>query len=282
MAKKDPLKATLTEREDLTDSLALFRFELQEGVPDFEPGQFVMLGLPNPEKEGKTLWRAYSIASPPERKECLELYIRWAQRPVPGKFTTMLWPLQPGAVLDYKPPRGHFTIERSRPDGEPDTRRMVLLGGGTGIAPFVSYIEHLRAHGSTREIVVCHGASYIEELGYRERLLELEQEAEAGGREAWNLRYLASISRPKEEANAGWDGHVGRVETLVSTAGGGGLSPAELACGTAFTPDDTTFYICGFDGTIQAVKSVLQSRDFRTPKEAREDGSYEIKFESYG
>ena len=31
-----------------------------------------------------------------------------------------------------------------------------------------------------------------------------------------------------------------------------------------------------------SVKSVLESRDFRTPKEKREDGSYEIKFESYG
>ena len=280
--KRDPLKATLLEREDLTDSLALFRFALEEGVPDFEPGQFVMLGLPHPEKPDKTLWRAYSIASPPERKECLELYIRWAQRPVPGKFTTLLWPLQAGAVLDYKPPRGHFTIERSRPDGTPDNRRMVLLGGGTGIAPFVSYVEHLRSQGSEREIVVCHGASYIEELGYRERLLELEAESVAQGRKSWNLRYLASISRPAEAANAGWEGYTGRVESLVSAAPGGGLSPAEELCGAAFTPADTTFYICGFDGTIQAVKSVLESRDFRTPKEARDDGSYEIKFESYG
>lgn len=279
---KDPLLATILERTDLTDSLALFRFGFEEGVPDFEPGQFLMLGLPNPEKPGKSLMRAYSIASPPERKEHLELYIRWAQRPVPGKLTTMLWPLGVGDKLHYKAPRGHFTIEHDAPDGTPETRRMVLMGGGTGIAPFMSFIEHLRTKGCDREIVVCHGASYLNELGYDERLRELERESEAMGRVGFNLRYLPSISRPKEEANAGWTGATGRVEALVQTPEGGGLSPAEELCGTEFTTADTCFYICGFGGTIDSVKEVLANRDFRTKKDAREDGGYDIKFESYG
>ena len=279
---KTPLHATILEREDLTDSLALFRLELEEGVPDFEPGQFLMLGLPNPEKPGKSLLRAYSIASPPERKEYIEFYIRWARRPIPCKFTTMLWPLGVGDRLEYKPPRGHFTVEHQQADGSPDSRRMVLMGGGTGIAPFMSYVEHLRTVGCEREIVVCHGASYLPELGYHERLQELERESEARGRAGFNLRYLPSISRPAEEANAGWEGATGRVETLVQAHEGGGLSPAEQACGVEFTPADTCFYICGFGGTIDAVNQVLADRDFRTRKDAREDGSYDIKFESYG
>lgn len=282
MSKTDPLQATITGRKDLTDSLALFEFELEQGVPDFEPGQFVMLGLPNPEKPGRALLRAYSIASPPERKDALELYIRWAQRPVPGKFTTMLWPLGVGDRLEYREPRGHFTIEREQPDGTPDERRMVLMGGGTGIAPFMSMVEHLRTTGCRREIVVCHGASYVSELGYHQRLLELERESEAGGRKDFNLRYLPSISRPQAPENAGWSGAVGRVESLVQQPAGGGLSPAEQACGSAFTTADTCFYVCGFGGTIDAVNEVLGQRDFRTRKDAREDGSYDIKFESYG
>lgn len=282
MAKKDPLKATITGRKDLTDSLAFFEFELEKGVPDFEPGQFVMLGLPNPEKPGRSLLRAYSIASPPERKDALELYIRWAQRPVLGKFTTMLWPLEVGDQVEYRDPRGHFTIERAKPNGAPEDRRMVLMGGGTGIAPFMSMIEHLRTTGCRREIVVCHGASYVAELGYHERLLELERECEANGRKDFNLHYLPSISRPKEEANAGWTGAVGRVETLVQQPKGGGLSPAEQACGGEFNIADTCFYVCGFGGTIDSVNEVLEHRHFRTKKDAREDGGYDIKFESYG
>jgi ferredoxin--NADP+ reductase len=46
---------------------------------------------------------------------------------------------------------------------------MVLIGGGTGLAPFVSYSLHLRAIGNKREIVVLHGASYVDELGYRDQ-----------------------------------------------------------------------------------------------------------------
>lgn len=274
--------ATLRERVDLTDSLALFRFELEHGIPDYEPGQFLTLGLPNPEKPGKLLWRPYSISSPPERKDLMELYIRWARHPVPGKFTTLLWPLRPGDRLAYKEPKGAFTIERSLADGSPDRRRMVLMGGGTGIAPFMAFVQHLRLHGCDRQIVVCHGASYMEELGYRDELLDLERASVACGRRGWDFHYLASISRPKEPANAGWTGFVGRVESLVQAGADGGLSPAEKKVGARFYPKDTSFYICGFDGTVQAVKAAVESRDFRTKKDAREDGSYEIKFESYG
>lgn len=274
--------ATIRERVDLTDSLALFRFELENGVPDYAPGQYLTLGLPHPDKPGKTLWRPYSISSPPERKDLMELYIRWARSPVPGKFTSLLWPLKLGDRLAYKDPKGAFTIEHQRPDGSPETRRMVLMGGGTGIAPFMAFIQHLRHHGTARQIVVCHGASYVEELGYREQLLAWERESEACGRRGWDFHYLATISRPKEAANAGWNGPTGRVESLVQPAADGSPSPAEKKVGEAFHPSNTSFYICGFDGTVQSVKAAVESRDFRTKKEARPDGSYDIKFESYG
>ena len=55
--------------------------------------------FPHPDREGKILWRPYSISSNPEQKEYLELYIRWAQKPVLGKFTTMLWDLGVGDHL---------------------------------------------------------------------------------------------------------------------------------------------------------------------------------------
>ena len=109
---KPILNATLTAREDLEDTLSIMRFELEGGVPDFEPGQFVTFGLPDidPKREGKMVWRAYSIASPPYRKDCLELYIRWARKPLDGKFTTALWKLPVGATLKHRGTTGPFTI----------------------------------------------------------------------------------------------------------------------------------------------------------------------------
>lgn len=277
-----PPCAVIRERVDLTDSLALFRFELEAGIPDFEPGQYLTLGLPHPDKPGKILWRPYSIASPPERKDLLELYVRWARSPVPGKFTSLLWPLKIGDRLSYRDPKGAFTIERAAPDGSPERRRMVLMGGGTGIAPFIAFVLHLKRHGCDRQIVLCHGASYVHELGYRDLLQDLERQSLAGGRKGWDFHYLSSISRPADPQNAGWDGARGRVECLVDGGAEGGLSPAEAKVGERFTPANTTFYICGFDGTVQSVKAFVESRDFRTKKEARPDGGYDIKFESYG
>ncbi len=274
-------KAVLREREDLTDSLAVFRFELEGGIPDFEPGQFLTLGLPHPDKPGKVLWRPYSIASPPERKDLMELYVRWARRPVPGKFTTLLWPMGPGDELVYREPKGAFTIQRTRPDGSPETRRMVLVGGGTGIAPFIAYALHLHHHGCDREILLCHGASYVEELGYRKLLQGIEEES-LHGRPDWKFRYLATISRPQEERNAGWDGPTGRVETLIQPAADGGPSLAERVADERFTPENTTFYVCGFQGTVDAVMEAVRDRGFVTRKEAREDGSFDVLYESYG
>ena len=55
-------------------------------------------------------------------------------------------------------------------------------------------------------------------------------------------------------------GRGGRVEALVKTPEGGGLSPAERACGAEFTTDDTCFYICGFGGTIEGLASREDAR----------------------
>jgi ferredoxin-NADP reductase len=46
--------------------------------------------------------------------------------------------------LYWSKPAGWFTLEDKRADGTPDTRRLVLVASGTGLAPFISYILHLK------------------------------------------------------------------------------------------------------------------------------------------
>ena len=53
-----------------------------------------------------------------------------------------------------KPTGRALTINDELPNGEKDNRRIVCIGGGTGIAPFVSFAQHLHATGDKREIVV--------------------------------------------------------------------------------------------------------------------------------
>ena len=44
-------------------------------------------------------------------------------------------------------PIGIFTINEKMHNDPYDNRRMVLIGGGTGLAPFISYSLHLKSTG---------------------------------------------------------------------------------------------------------------------------------------
>ena len=69
----------------LKEDLEIIRIVPNDGtVPDFKAGQFVTLSLMNPD-EGKLVRRAYSIASPPEKKKYFELLIRWVKKPSTGE-----------------------------------------------------------------------------------------------------------------------------------------------------------------------------------------------------
>jgi ferredoxin/flavodoxin---NADP+ reductase len=266
----------------LKEDLAIYKITPTDGpVPDFKAGQFVTIGLHNP-NEGKIVRRAYSIASPPEQKKYFELLVRWVRKPLPGRLTTELFNRREGEEAAWVKPTGIFTINEKLHDGSPDNRRMVLIGGGTGLAPFISYSLHLKSIGSKREIIVLHGASYVDELSYRESLTQLEEESEDIGRDKWNFRYRASISRPQEWFNRSWSGQKGRVESFLRPKPGTDQSPLEELVKEKITPDNTSFYVCGWQGTVDGALDYLVPKGFVTERSKRKDGSYDIKFESYG
>ncbi|HYX54570.1 MAG TPA: FAD-binding oxidoreductase [Nitrososphaeraceae archaeon] len=266
----------------LKEDLAIIRVTPSDGpVPDFKAGQFVTLGTYIP-SEGKIIRRAYSIASPPEQKKHFELLIRWVRKPVPGRLTTDLFNKKEGDEIFWVKPVGIFTINEKMHDGSPDNRRMVLIGGGTGLAPFIAYTLHLKSIGSKREIIVLHGASYVDELSYRELLTDLEEESLDKGRDKWNFRYRASISRPQEWFNRTWSGQKGRVESFLRPMPGIDRSPLEELVGEKITPENTSFYVCGWQGTVDGALDYLVPKGFVTERNKRKDGSYDVKFESYG
>lgn len=266
----------------LKEDLSIFKVTPTDTpVPDFKAGQFVTIGLNNP-NEGKIVRRAYSIASPPEQKKYFELLVRWVRKPLPGRLTTELFSKKEGEEAAWVKPTGIFTINEKKHDGSPDNRRIVLIGGGTGLAPFISYSLHLKSIGSKREIVVLHGASYVDELSYRELLTQLEEESIDVGKDKWNFRYRASISRPQEWFNRSWDGQKGRVESFLRPKPGTDQSPLEELVNERITPENTSFHVCGWQGTIDGALDYLVPKGFVTERNKRKDGSYEVKFESYG
>jgi ferredoxin--NADP+ reductase len=269
-----PNLGKLTYRNDIAPDLAILRIQPADGspIPDFKPGQFVTLGLQVP-GDDKITYRAYSIASPPEEKRYFELYIKLAREPVVGKFTGAFFDLKVGDAIYWRKPAGAFTLEDKRADGSPDNRQLVLVASGTGLAPFVSYALHLRNAGSKRKVVLLHGARNAQELGYRSIF-------ESMAKQDGNFVYMPAVSRPSDELSKGWQGHVGRVESLL--AKNGGESALEKALGQKVTPENSFFYICGYQGTIDSVVATLSPLGFVTNRNKRKDGSFDIKIETYG
>jgi ferredoxin--NADP+ reductase len=276
-------KATVTYVQLLKEDLAIFRMVPNDGIiPEYQSGQFLTLGISVVAENYKTVRRAYSIASHPENKKYFEFVIRWVRKPLPGRVTTQLFYTSEGDEVTLGKPTGNaLTINETMHDGRKDERRIVCIGGGTGIAPFVSFAQHLRAVGDKREIVVLHGASYVDELSYKGLFTRLEEESIDRGRDKWNFRYRASISRPQEWFNRSWKGQTGRVESFLR-AKDGEMSPLEKLVGEKITKENTMFYICGWQGTIDGVMDYMAPKGFVTYHDKREDGSFEVKYESYG
>jgi ferredoxin-NADP reductase len=228
--------ATLVRRLDYTDDLASFWVRLDGDPIPFAAGQYMTIGV---FADGKLWQRPYSVASAPGRAgtEGYELYVRLV--PV-IRFTTLLWRLRVGARLRLIGPKGRFMLE-------PDDRRTHLyISTGTGIAPFLAMIRETQQAGKPRRTAVLHGVSFAQELGYRDLLETLERDG------TYPLRYVPTVSRPRDPRNAGWTGRTGRVEAVV----------ADVCHDLHLTAGHTVVYICGNPEMILNVEGILMRRDF--------------------
>lgn len=240
--------ALLTRREDFTPELTTFHIRFDESMPDgapsFIPGQYVALGLNNDAKsELGSVRRSMSLASAPEQKGGYEFYIRYVKHPESeNPLTHLLWKMALGdRIFMTKKPVGVFTIDHTA--GTNDKRLCVFVAAGTGLAPFVSMVRSDVLRNPKVDLsryVLLHGASYPNDICYRE---ELEKYGRENG-----LHYFKTISRPKEAP--GWAGDVGRVEDyflpdrLAALEEKVGLKAGEMR------PDRAAILICGLQGTI--------------------------------
>jgi len=238
--------ATITEREDVSSSVARFRIRPDDGVPAFEPGQYLALGL---EVDGRALQRPYSTASARGEADSLEFLVRLVPN---GALTPRLWPLGVGDRVRLGRPKGLFTADAT------EARRPVYVATGTGIAPLLSMLESRLREAedgpSHRRPIVLHGVARAEDLAWRSRFEALA----ARGR----IAYVPAVSRPADPANAGWPGATGRVDALL---------PSVLTTAGA-DPGSTVAFICGNPGMTDAATASL--RAFGLPDEAVRSEAY--------
>jgi CDP-4-dehydro-6-deoxyglucose reductase len=157
----------------------------------FLAGQYMDILLPG----GKR--RAFSIASPPQNEDELELHIRHVEG---GGFTGWVFDeLKVKDILRLEGPLGNFFVRHDRPE-----KPIIMMGGGTGFAPLKSMIEDLLTHGDERSIHLFWGARNQAEL-YQEAL-----PVEWSARHS-HIRYTSALS----EAPGGVDAFNGFVHEAV-------------------------------------------------------------------
>ncbi|MEQ1579401.1 MAG: ferredoxin reductase [Steroidobacteraceae bacterium] len=131
---------------------------------DFTAGQHVTVRLTS--ETGHTAQRSYSIASAPENPDFIELAI---ERLDTGEVSPYFHDIaKVGDEVEIRGPvGGHFVW--SVEDGGP----LLLVAGGSGIAPLMSMIRHWAARRSTVRAAVLYSARTWDEILFREELLAL-------------------------------------------------------------------------------------------------------------
>lgn len=162
---------------------------------EFLPGQYIDILLP----EGRR--RSFSIASPPHDSRFLELHVR---RVPGGELTERLFAAKtPGTLLTIEGPLGHF-VYRAPTAPASEEAPMLLVGGGTGLAPLKSILRHVIENDLRREMTLYWGVRSERDLYAHDALEDM-------ARRAANFRYLPVLSEPSSR----WQGRRGWVHQAV-------------------------------------------------------------------
>jgi len=178
------MPARVVEKSLLAPDVMQLRIKLPSAQRlQFLAGQYLDILLPG----GKR--RAFSIASPPQLEDEIELHIRHVDG---GDFTGWVFDeLKERDILRLEGPLGTFFIRNDQTD-----RPMILMGGGTGFAPLKAMIEDLLAHHDQRPLHLFWGVRNRAELYMHKRA---QKWAEQHG----NIQYSSALSDPQTDDQPG-------------------------------------------------------------------------------
>ena len=197
----------------------IWRLLLNIDAPPFEfdAGQFVEINV-----TGTDEWRAYSMANSPSRGDQIELLIKQIPDGIFSNF--MVETLSVGDPLRIRGPYGQFKVA----DG---FAPIVMVAGGSGMAPILSMLRQLSEVRSEREVTFYYGARTREDLICEEAIA-----AAAEGLKAFN--YVPALS------DDGWSGEEGLITEVINRRSDN-LRGAEA-------------YLCGPPPMIDAAAEVLK------------------------
>lgn len=213
--------ATISEVRQLSDST--ISLTLQGEALDklsFLPGQYANLNVP-----GTALHRAYSFSSMPKDGS-----VSFLIRNVPGGLMSgfLREQAKPGASMSMAGPLGSFYLREIK-------RPVLMLAGGTGLAPFLAMLDKVVADGGS-----AHAIHLIYGVNTDTDLVELDKLA-AFAKALPNFSYALVVVAP--ESAQPMKGYVTQH-----------IEPAQLNEG------DVDIYLCGPPPMVEAVSQNLRER----------------------
>ncbi|SHE27157.1 Na+-transporting NADH:ubiquinone oxidoreductase subunit F [Tissierella praeacuta DSM 18095] len=222
--------ATVEEIEDMTSVIKRLRIRLPEGEEiKFKPGQFIQFKAPIYDGNDEEVYRAYSIASSPSDKGYIELFIGY----VPGgKCTTYVHKhLKVGDTVQINGPYGDFYFH------DDNDREVILVAAGTGIAPILSILKHMKEYNINRKARFYFGAKTPDDLFLLDYFKELEETL-------FDFKFIPTLSRVSEEHN--WTGEKGRVNNTIERH--------------LESPENKEAYLCGNPPMIDSMVKALVNK----------------------
>ncbi|MCL4495647.1 MAG: 2Fe-2S iron-sulfur cluster binding domain-containing protein [Firmicutes bacterium] len=220
--KSYPARVSGIER--LTHDMRLLRIRLNDAARfKFHAGQYVDLTAA---QYGVT--RSYSMASTPSSSRELDFIIKVYPG---GKFSSLVdGILKEGDAITVTGPYG---ICCRRDNNGP----LILVGGGSGMAPLLSIFNDMIEQGQDRPVTFFYGARRPQDL------FGIDQIEKAGQRLS-TFRFVSGLSDVTEQD--AWDGETGLIHEVVQR---------QL---DRVTDDTTEAYVCGPPPLIDAVIPVLR------------------------
>ncbi|MFC0668018.1 benzoate 1,2-dioxygenase electron transfer component BenC [Azotobacter chroococcum] len=185
----------------------------------FLPGQYVNLRVP-----GSDQTRAYSFSSLPQDGE-----VSFLIRNVPGGLMSGYLSRQAraGDAMTLTGPLGSFYLREIR-------RPLLMLAGGTGLAPFTAMLEKIAESGSEHPIHLIYGVTHDADLVEMDRLEEFVARIP-------NFSFTACVASPESSHP-----HKGYVTQHIA--------PVHLNDG------EVDIYLCGPPPMVEAVNGFLREQ----------------------
>lgn len=219
------LVGTVDRREMLSHDIVWIGLKLGEGVDlPFIAGQYVEVKIPGTEDT----WRSFSMANSPGEKNRVDLVIKI----IPGgAFGTALKEgFSIGDPVEVRGPFGTFAARWSH-------RPMIMIAGGSGMAPILAILKDLAANRNKREVLFIYGARQYRDLILTDELEKLAAEHD------W-FTYLPTLSE-HDASDLTWGGELGLV--------------TEALCRRLPSTEGYEAYLCGPPPMIDAAIGILES-----------------------